>query len=495
MSKKNVPSIADPVDAPAGLRAGRAVFLVAALAGAAAACYYAWVGLTLSHYDARAHLVVARRVIDGLTPGWMQLGAFWLPLPHLLNLIPVQLDWNFRTGFSAIAMSVLSLAVGLGALSRYLARHTGSVVAAVVVPIAVLANPNVLYLQSTPMTEPLLFGLSFVALLAVDTWIGSGRPRDAHGAGLVLSALVLTRYEGWLIGAVLVLVAWAARRSLRDGATWLAVYPAVAIAAFFWLSYWSSGVLLATSGFYTPNNPARGSWLAAAGQIWWTTYAMAGPGIMVMGAVGVLVTLWRAATSRGRSLLPLSFFATALLPLVAFHAGHPQRVRYMVALTVAAAVSAGLAFAIIPRRIITLLAMVFLSVSLTSRPPLSTRAPMVVESQWEVPFGRDRRTVTNYLREHYDGTPIMASMGSLAHYMQETTSIGLSIRNFLHEGNGDLWSEAWLAPRHHVRWIMVEELARGGGMLAVHARETPAFLDGFARVSEGGGLALYRRVR
>ena len=50
-------------------------------------------GLTLAHYDARAHLVVARRILDSLMPGWQQVGAVWLPLPHLLNMLPVQIDW------------------------------------------------------------------------------------------------------------------------------------------------------------------------------------------------------------------------------------------------------------------------------------------------------------------------------------------------------------------------------------------------------------------
>jgi hypothetical protein len=488
---ENILIIADKDDAPR--RLGRIVFAIALTAGAAAALYYAWLGLTLTHYDARAHLVVARRVIDGLTPGWRQLGAFWLPLPHLLNLIPVQWDWSFRTGFSAVVLSLLAMSGGLAALGCYLARHVASRAVAVVVPLAVLANPNVLYLQSTPMTEALLFGLSFMALLAVDTWTARGRTRDAHWAGLVLAALVLTRYEGWLIGGLLVAGAWAVRPSPRTGWIWLAVYPVIGIAAFFWLSYWSSGVLLATSGFYTPNNPARGSWIASLGRVVAITNDIAGPAVMAIGAAGIAVALWRAKRTRGRSLLPLSLFATALLPLVAFHSGHPERVRYMVTIAVAAAACGGLAFAVVPARVAGVAVMALLGVSLVTRPPLSPRAPMVMEAQWEVPFSRDRRIVTNYLREHYDGTPIMASMGSLAHYMQETSAIGLAISNFLHEGNGDLWADAWLAPRYYVEWILIEERARDGGMLAVHAREQPSFLVGFGRVSEGGGLALYRR--
>ena len=84
---------------------------IAAVAGTIVAIHYHRLGLTLSHYDARGHLVVARRIIDSLTPGWQQIGAVWLPLPHLLNAIPVQSDFMFRTGASAVAISIASFAI------------------------------------------------------------------------------------------------------------------------------------------------------------------------------------------------------------------------------------------------------------------------------------------------------------------------------------------------------------------------------------------------
>jgi hypothetical protein len=119
---------------------------------------------------------------------------------------------------------------------------------------------------------------------------------------------------------------------------------------------------------------------------------------------------------------------------------------------------------------------------------------MVQEAQWETPFRLGRRRVTAYLDASWDGTPILASMGSLAHYMQETSAIGLDIRDFLHEGNFYLWEAALDAPARHVRWMLIEERAEGGDVLAARARESAAFLDGFTRVAEVGGVALYRRV-
>src|SRR5687767_9838765 len=58
-------------------------------------------GAHLLHFDAKAHMVVSRRVFDNITPGWSQLGTVWLPLPHILNAGPAQNDFLYRTGLFA----------------------------------------------------------------------------------------------------------------------------------------------------------------------------------------------------------------------------------------------------------------------------------------------------------------------------------------------------------------------------------------------------------
>lgn len=103
-----------------------------------------------------------------------------------------------------------------------------------------------------------------------------------------------------------------------------------------------------------------------------------------------------------------------------------------------------------------------------------------------------RRAVTAYLAAHYDGRTIMMSMGSLGHYMQELSTAGFRIHDFLHEGNGDLWNFALLKPRGVVGWVAIEERAEGGDSLYAESRRHPHFLEGFTRVMEGGGTALYK---
>jgi hypothetical protein len=126
--------------------------------------------------------------------------------------------------------------------------------------------------------------------------------------------------------------------------------------------------------------------------------------------------------------------------------------------------------------------------------PLDLSAPMVLEAQWDRPNIVARDRVSAYLASNYHGETVMASMGSLGHYMQDLSRTGFGIRDFLHEGNGDIWLAALENPRPFAGWLLIEEQAEGGDMLAKRARENPAFLNGFSRVSEAAGVALYRRV-
>ena len=89
----------------------------------------------------------------------------------------------------------------------------------------------------------------------------------------------------------------------------------------------------------------------------------------------------------------------------------------------------------------------------------------------ELPRARARHRC---LTDGYSGEKIMASMGSLGHYMQELSRAGFSIRDFLHEGNGDIWLAALDAPRPFAGWMLIEEKAEGGDMLRAHCARAPA---------------------
>jgi hypothetical protein len=264
--------------------------LAALIAGAAAAWLYFYQGLTLSHYDAKAHLVVARRILDSRTPGWVQVGAVWLPLPHLLNALPVQVDWLYRTGASGVAISIAAFVLTVYAAARLVLQLTGSRTGAIVAAAALLTNPSLLYLQATPMTESLLIGLSALAVLLIFEWARAGGVRHPHAAGWVLVALCLTRYEGWLVTAAATAAAavavWRAGSPLgvaSGRAAVLAAYPAVAILAFAVHSRYTVGEWIVTGGFFVADNVALGRPVRALGQILWGTRNLSGYALIVVG--------------------------------------------------------------------------------------------------------------------------------------------------------------------------------------------------------------------
>ena len=500
---------------------------LAALLGCVIALRYWALGLTSSHYDARGHVVVARRIFDSLTPGWQQIGAVWLPLPHLLNALPVQVDVLYRTGASAVALSIASFAVATAAIAWIAASVTGSWLAACAGALVFALNPNVLYLQSTPMTEPLLIALTVgsIALLmaycdavaehggpdaATASHVGSlfnraGRSRSDPSSTLVgwtFATACLTRYEAWpvTIGALTaaVWVLWrrgvAAPQSGRAIVA-VAIYPLVAIIGFSIFSKVVVGSWFA-NGFFVPENPAQGRPLEAVSLIVWGLRELSGNGVLAAAVVGAVVLVGGALFVRRRAafILPLALLGTAAVPWSAFVDGHPYRIRYMVPLIAVQGICAGVAAGSWAKGRYAMVALLVVIAAFELR-PMNRSAPMVTEAQWDRPNIQARDAVTSCLQRDYAGESVMASMGSLGHYMQDLSRAGFSIRDFLHEGNGDIWLNALHSPRPFAGWMLIEEKAEGGDMLAIVARERPEFLEGYSRVCEAAGVALYRRAR
>ncbi len=489
-------------------RAPLVISAAAAIVGIVAAIYYARAGLTLAHFDARAHLVVSRRVIDSLMPGWQQVGAVWLPLPHLLNLIPVQIDYFYRTGFSAVAISIASMAVAAWSIAALIQRFGGTWIGGAAAAALLMLNPDVLYLQSTPMSEPLLFATTFLSVALVARWAAAVEPGRSNAPttrapGWALIAACLTRYEAWPVAASAIALAFlvllrrgwraaGAARAIRG----LALWPLWAIAAFLVNSKITVGTWFVSSGFFVAENASLGHpWLAWR-EVWTGLLLLTGPVVpwaaCAAAVVIVIATVRRPAAAS--AIVPLALAAAALLPWYAYYKGHPLRVRYDVPLVAACAAIIGVGVSVLPRRAAAAAAAAIVAVAVWQARPLDPNAPVVKESQRDVQNMRGRRAVTAYLLANWDRQPIMMSMGSLGHYMHDLSAEGFAIRDFVHEGTGEIWKRALAHPQPFVEWIAIEERSEGGDGVYWQARLDPRFLTGYQRVAEGGGVALYRRL-
>jgi hypothetical protein len=201
------------------------------------AIIWSWQQSALLNYgDAVAHLHIARRVFDCQQPRFSQLGSVWLPLPHILLIPFVQVySWwaNGLAGVLPSALAYLAACAGIYRLARHwLPRSTAALALAFFA-----ANPNLLYLQTTAMTEPIFVcEMVWIAVWLVE-WRAGLDSDGKHNSRLIwlialaLVAAIFTRYDGWIMA----LLAWTAigltlakHRQIRSRAFWLASILVVA---------------------------------------------------------------------------------------------------------------------------------------------------------------------------------------------------------------------------------------------------------------------------
>jgi Glycosyl transferase family 2/Dolichyl-phosphate-mannose-protein mannosyltransferase len=190
-----------------------ALTVVSAVASVVAYLFFAARHVLLAYPDTVSHLLIARRVVGGPTPGVAQLGTVWLPLPHLLALPTVWIDAWYSSGLSG---SVISMAAYV-LTTRYLYRTglglTGTKVAGLIAALVFAANPNVLYLQSTPTTDVLLLACAIAAVYHLMRWCQDGAYQQLAATAAAALLASLTGYEGWALDlAVLLAIAYVAWR-------------------------------------------------------------------------------------------------------------------------------------------------------------------------------------------------------------------------------------------------------------------------------------------
>jgi hypothetical protein len=184
----------------------------ATLVASITAVWWSWTNSAFLLYgDAEAHIHIARRLFDSHRPGITQLGSVWLPLPPLLLAPFLLVDRWWQSGFAPVIPSAICYLLACLGLYRLLRRWISPTAASIALgPFA--ANPNLLYLQTTAMTEPLfLCELIWAVLLSIEWYEALDGEGERSGRLLwaiiaVLIAAVYTRYDGW----ILAFLVWAA---------------------------------------------------------------------------------------------------------------------------------------------------------------------------------------------------------------------------------------------------------------------------------------------
>jgi hypothetical protein len=227
--------------------------------------YYLQRSDLLLYGDAVAHINIARRVFDSQTPGLLQLGTVWLPLPHLLMIPFIFSDAMWRSGAGGSIPSMIAYVLGVvgifrlvrGMLEANPQTKSAAVVSATAAAFAYGANPNLIYMQATAMTESVYLALFVWAVVYFAEFVRSLRSNDLqkNAAGRqtqvartpvvrcawCLAGAELTRYDGWFLAGVMgaavvviVLRRWQNRALRRDAAKFLL---GIAVVPVLWLAY------------------------------------------------------------------------------------------------------------------------------------------------------------------------------------------------------------------------------------------------------------------
>ena len=300
----------------------------------------------LLYVDSVSHLEIARRVVSSTSPGLAQLGYVWLPLPHLLMLPLVWITPLYQNGFAGSIVSMAAYVATAVLIYKIAFRLTSRKFAGVVAAGVFALNVNMLYMQSTPMTEALLFCTLAAMVYCIQQWADTDKYQYLVAGAVAALCGTLTRYESWPVLACLaiavVVIAWQRRqRDLTLKIRWtgtldrfivFAVMAFAGIAA--WLIWnWSifgfplnfqNGAYAKPSNWVSSGEPFIGNWLIAAKTYWYAMLDNETSPLLLLAAAGMVCLIareWFVKRTAARSLPVLSLLVIVPFFIVSLYSG------------------------------------------------------------------------------------------------------------------------------------------------------------------------------
>ena len=436
-------------------------------------------GLGLAYNDARSHLDIGRRVVEGLKPGLAQIGSVWLPLPHILMIPTIWNDFFWHSGLSGALISMISFVatgvivyaslkkLGVGILGRFF----GVLVFA--------ANLNVLYLQSTAMTELLLLATMTAGAYYLIVWAKTDDFLHLVKSAFFIMLSTVTRYDGWflLFFATLLIALVVLRKKgykeIEGKVILFATLGGFGIALWF---LWN--LLIFNDPLYFAFGPfsahAQQTQLLSAGELpskynlllstklyfyalIFNSYVLP----VLFGLIGMIV-LWFSKLKVEVKIASLALLAPLLFNIIALYFGHSVlfiqgisgntwfNVRYGIMLAPAVAVFSGYLVEKLKDLRWTIIGLFLFTAlfSFTSADAVTIDDARVGSSQKNV------TEVSGWLKENAGGSDGFILISAASHDAIIFSS-KLPMKKFIHEGTGLYWDSATATPDRWARWIIM----------------------------------------
>jgi hypothetical protein len=437
-------------------------------------------GLGLAYNDSRSHLDIGRRVVEGLKPGLAQLGSVWLPLPHVLMIPTIWNDFFWHTGLSGAIQSMISF-IATGLLIMAFLRHLkvgffGQIVGL----IAFVFNFNIIYLQSTAMTELLLIATLLASSYELLRWYTTDKLVYLIRTAFWIMLTTLIRYEGWFLlfhATVLVLLYGWKKYGLKNIEGMFFFFTSFAgVGVVLWL-LWNLMIfgdpLYFALGPYSAHSQqeqieSAGLLLTKGNALFSTyTYSVAtvyNVGIfpMLLAIIGGIYFVFDKSIGLRAKLASTTLLAPFIFNVLALFLGHsvlfiPEimgdswfNIRYGIMMLPAVAIGIGyLVHRLKSLRFVILFLLLFVTFfSFTSWDAVTIDDAKAGSSQKNV------SEVSGWLAENASDEKGFILISAASHDAIIFTS-GLPMKKFIHEGTGKYWDNATTMPDRWARWIIM----------------------------------------
>lgn len=443
--------------------------------------YYSQVvHLNLAYNDARSHLNISRRVVEGLKPGLAQLGSVWLPLPHILMLATVWNDYMWHSGFAGTVPSAISFVITGYVIMKMLEHFEVGWKGRLLGVLVFVTNVNILYLQTTAMTELLLLCTMTIGVYELLLWYEKGAVPSLVKASLWIMLSTLVRYDGWF------LLFWATClvffKAFKDGG-----YKKAEGMFFFFCTLAALGVVLwfgwnlvifgdplyfAFGAFSAHTQQAQldeAGVLATKHDLWLSVkmywYALVYNSTLFVVILGFLgqVRLWfDKKVSSDKKIAASALLAPLVFNIIALYFGHSVlfiqgisgdtwfNVRYGIMLLPSLAIFSGFLF----DRIKAFRALIFGLFLFSAVIHLATGDAVTIDDGRVGSSQKNVSEVSGWLQEHAQDEEGYVLVSAASHDAIIFSS-GLPMKRFIHEGTGAYWESATTTPDHWARWIIM----------------------------------------
>lgn len=446
----------------------------------------------LPYADSMSRLNIARKVVDNLTPGLTQLGSVWLPLPQILMLPFIWNDYLWHSGIAGSIMSMSAFIIGGIYLYKIAYLISKSYISSLLTLAIYALNINVLYLQTTALSESLFMCMLSICIYYFMQWVRTNDWRYLVPAGLGITGLTLTRYEGlpMLFAGIAMVAVYSIIRyhKLQKVERNFLIFSVAACIGFglwtlylkaifgdplFWMNYYAApGVETTDTGqvqqVYSQSKP----FLAAVWQYFTSVAWMSGIIPTVYALIGLVILTYR--TIRDKSwfflpvLLPASIFLMMALTLqrntpivqpslsidnilspetssqTGFNIRYGLMVFPWVVILCAYLLSIrrwGLRFVMFSLFLIQVVSYV------------SPKYTAIYQIPFRLHFGKPYSDVVDYMHANYDKGLILISASGFEDQMFQ---MGYPYKTYIHEGAGKYWKEALDHPARYATWIIID---------------------------------------